>query len=102
PNSQFDYFIPIDDFTAGTYKAKITLTGKNGFKKTFTKTISVSKTDVKQVEKQTQPAKQNNFQWIIILVGIVILIAVALWMYLYYSQRNGGNSKHGKSTRRRK
>lgn len=102
PNSQFDYFIPIDDFTAGTYKAKITLTGKNGFKKTFTKTISVSKTDVKQVEKQTQPAKQNNFQWIIILVGIVILIAIALWMYLYYSQRNGGNSKHGKSTRRRK
>lgn len=101
PNSKFNYFIPIDDFTAGTYKAKITLTGKNGFKQTFTKTISVSKTDVKEVQKQTEPVRQNNHQWIIILVGIIILVIVAVWMYLYYSQRNS-DSKHGKSTRRRK
>ncbi|WP_125713303.1 DUF916 and DUF3324 domain-containing protein [Companilactobacillus kedongensis] len=102
PNSQFDYFIPIDNFTAGKYKAKITLTGKNGFKQVFTKTITVSKTDVKQVQQQTEPVKQNNHQWIIILVGIVLLIFVALWMYLYYAQRNKSNSKHGKSDRRRK
>lgn len=102
PNSKFNYFVPISNLTAGTYKAKITLTGKDGFKKTFTKTITVSKTDVKQVQKQAEPVKQNSHQWIIIIVGIIILIIVALWMYLYYSQRNGNQTKHGKSSRRRK
>lgn len=103
PNSQFNYFIPVKNLSAGKYKAVITVKSKAGYEKTFTRTISVSKSDVDYVEEQAeQKTGRKSNQWIIIIVGIIALILVALWMFLYYSQRNKKTGSHGKKTRSRK
>lgn len=89
PNSQFNYFIPIKDLSAGTYKAHLTLKNDSGFEKSFDRSITIQQKQVDDVKSATQPKQQsNNKQWIGIIVGILILIAVAVWMYLYYSQKN--------------
>ncbi|WP_125566040.1 DUF916 domain-containing protein [Companilactobacillus insicii] len=103
PNSKFDYFIPVKDLSAGKYKGVITVKSKAGYEKTFTRTISVSKSDVDYISEQAeQKVSRKSNQWIIIIVGIVALILVALWMFLYYSQRNNKTGSHGKRTRSRR
>lgn len=102
PNSKFNYFIPIKDLSAGKYKSKITISSK-GYKKSFTRTITVSKRAVDDIESQQNVvAEHHTNQWIIIIIGIVVLVFVVLWMYLYYSQRNKNSGSHGKKTRSRK
>jgi len=92
PNSQFDYFIPIKKLDAGTYKAHISLKNDNGFAKDFNYTITIKQREVDNVNDAAAPkVESNNKQWIGIIVGIIVLIAVAVWMYLYYSQRNKGD-----------
>ncbi|MFC6177429.1 WxL protein peptidoglycan domain-containing protein [Companilactobacillus huachuanensis] len=96
PNSQFNYFIPIKKLDAGTYKAHIELKNENGFSKDFNYTITVKQRQVDNVNDAAQPKPQShNKQWIGIIVGIIVLIAVAVWMYLYYSQRNKGDGPRG-------
>lgn len=96
PNSQFDYFIPIKKLDAGTYKAHISLKNENGFTKEFNYTITVKQRQVDNVNDAAKPKPQtHNKQWIGIIIGIIVLIAVAAWMYLYYSQRNKGNGPKG-------
>lgn len=96
PNSQFNYFIPIKNLTAGTYKAHISLKNESGFAKDFNYTITVKKQQAEAVTSATMPKQEsNNKQWLWIILGIVVLIAVAIWMYLYYSQRNKGNGPDG-------
>ncbi len=103
PNSKFNYFIPVKDLNSGKYKAKITITSKAGYKKTFTRTITVSKRSADAIESQQNEAEgRHTNQWIIIIIGIVVLIFVVLWMYLYYSQRNKTTGTHGKKSRSRK
>lgn len=92
PNSRFNYFIPIKKLTAGTYKAQITLKNNNGFNKSFNYNITVKQREADNVTEAATPKQQtNNKQWIAIIVGIIVLIAVVVWMYLYYSQRNKGD-----------
>lgn len=98
PNSQFNYFIPIKKLSAGTYKAHISLKNDSGFAKDFDYKISVQKRQVDNVNEAITPKQtSNNKQWIGIIIGIIVLIAVVVWMYLYYSQRNKGNGpKNGR------
>lgn len=92
PNSQFNYFVPIKKLTAGDYKAHITLKNDSGFEKSFNYNITIKKAQADSVNDATKPQQQsNNKQWIGIIVGIIVLIAVVVWMYLYYSQRNKGD-----------
>ena len=96
PNSKFDYFIPIKKLEAGTYKAHISLKNDSGFAKDFDYTITVKKREVDSVNDSANPKQQsNNKQWIGIIIGIIALVAVVVWMYLYYSQRNKGNGPKG-------
>lgn len=92
PNSQFNYFIPVKKLDAGTYKAHITLKNDSGFEKSFDYNITVKQRQVDNVNDAASPKQEsNNKQWIGIIIGIIVLIAVVVWMYLYYSQRNKGN-----------
>lgn len=96
PNSQFNYFIPIKKLNAGTYKAHITLKNDSGFSKELNYNITVKQREVDNVNDSANPKQQsNNRQWIGIIIGIIVLIAVVAWMYLYYSQRNKGNGPKG-------
>ena len=89
PNSRFNYFVPIKKLGAGTYKAHITLNNDAGFSKEFNYNITVKQRQVDNVNDAAAPKQQsNNKQWIGIIIGIIVLIAVVVWMYLYYSQRN--------------
>jgi Bacterial protein of unknown function (DUF916)./Protein of unknown function C-terminal (DUF3324). len=92
PSSQFSYFIPIKKLEAGTYKAYITLKNDSGFEKSFNYNITVKKAQASDVNDAANPKQEsNNKQWIGIILGIIVLIAVVVWMYLYYSQRNKGD-----------
>lgn len=96
PSSQFNYFIPIKKLAGGTYKAHIVLKNDSGFEKAFNYTISVKKAEANSIADTANPKqKSNNKQWIGIIIGIIVLIAVVVWMYLYYSQRNKGNGPKG-------
>ncbi|WP_338217113.1 DUF916 domain-containing protein [Companilactobacillus muriivasis] len=96
PNSQFDYFIPIKQLDAGTYKAHISLKNENGFAKEFNYTITVKQRQVDNVNDAAKPKPQShNKQWIGIIIGIIVLLGVVVWMYLYYSQRNKGDGPKG-------
>jgi len=94
PSSQFNYFIPIKTLGSGTYKAHITLKNSDGFEKSFNKNITVKQRQVDSVNDAANPKQEgNNKQWLIIIIGIIALIAVVVWLYLYYSQRNKGDGK---------
>lgn len=96
PNSQFDYFIPIKKLDAGTYKAHISLKNESGFAKEFSYTITVKQRQVENVNDAARPKPQShNKQWIGIIIGIIVLLGVVVWMYLYYSQRNKGDGPKG-------
>ncbi|ALB29526.1 DUF916 domain-containing protein [Companilactobacillus heilongjiangensis] len=96
PNSQFDYFIPIKKLDAGTYKAHISLKNESGFAKEFNYTITVKQRQVENVNDAARPKPQShNKQWIGIIIGIIVLLGVVVWMYLYYSQRNKGDGPKG-------
>jgi len=92
PSSQFNYFIPIKSLSSGTYDAHITLKNGEGFEKSFDKSITVKQKEVNSVNDAASPKQEsNNRQWIGIIIGIIVLIAIVVWMYLYYSQRNKGD-----------
>lgn len=98
PNSQFNYFIPISKLTAGEYKAHITLKNDSGFEKSFDKNISVQKKDINNIEAAVKPKQENNNkQWIGIIIGILILLGVVVWIYLYYSQGNTETSDRSRA-----
>ncbi|AUI71774.1 hypothetical protein LAL01_21730 [Companilactobacillus alimentarius] len=94
PNSQFNYFIPVKKLGSGTYKAHITLKNDSGFSTSFDKSITIQQKEVDSIKDSASPKQEsNNKQWIAIIIGIIVLIAIAVWMYLYYSNRNGKKSR---------
>ncbi|UQS81857.1 DUF916 and DUF3324 domain-containing protein [Bombilactobacillus folatiphilus] len=89
PNSKWQVMIPFKKVKPGSYKLNLTLTAKNGYKKSFVRHFTISKAQTAILHKKTTPKRYNRvLPWIFVGFFLVIILGLVYLLWIYLKARN--------------
>ncbi|UQS83212.1 DUF916 domain-containing protein [Bombilactobacillus thymidiniphilus] len=91
PNSIWHVLLPFDKLPAGSYKLTLVINAKNGYSKTFVRHFTITQKQATKVEKSTQPKRPHRFLPWLFIFGILIVLAVVLYLLWIYMR---GQNQH--------
>lgn len=95
PDSKFEYFIPIKHLKPGIYTTKLTFYNDAGFSKTFNNRLKVTQGKISALDESTQQTTSNK-TLLYVIVGLIVVLLLGLWVFMYSTGRRIGRGKHSK------